>query len=399
MVNATRAPILASRWPPPDAGGGGGAYRTDESCVWAVAVAEPTQCVELRLPFLSSEPPHDVLEVFSSSGLLISSFTGRGSQPNATVRACASSTTLADASAVGTALTDDQEMLSVPALGAFVALYLRWRTDSHDESQLGSYSAVGFRASISLEGDASDCPSCGLHGVADSAGGSCGCRCDAGYAGSSCELKSCNGVVTLAEAEGVVRATAAGRYDPYSRCGWLLTGGGAPFVALNLSSIDLELGFDEIRVYEGGVPASFFAAASATKEDDFLFATFGALPTATLAVRTPAFVAFASDGVRSGSGFELAWSAQQAACETDADCSGRGSCVAGECRCDAGAYGPTCSFDRCFGLSSGHGAVAGTLQAIHDSQIDYQWRAVGCWTCRRPSHRARRVRSTSLGFT
>jgi len=371
VVNASHAPVLAPHWPPPHAGGGGGAYRTDESCVWAVAVEEPTQCVELRLPFLSSEPPHDVLEVFSSSGLLISSFTGRASPPNATVRACANSTTLAGAAAVGTALTADRDLdVSLPEAGAFLAMFLRWSTDGHDEMQLGNYTAVGFRASVSLEGDASDCPSCGPHGVADSAGGSCGCRCDAGYAGSSCELETCNGVVTRSEAEGAVRATAVGRYDAYSRCGWLLTGGGAPFVALNLSSIRLELGFDEVRVYEGGViPASFSAAS--TTSDDFLFSTFGSSPAATLAVRTPAFVAFTSDGVWSGSGFELAWSAQQAACETDADCSGRGSCRDGECRCDVGAYGPTCSFEKCVGLSTIEGAVAGMLQAIDDSQDDY----------------------------
>jgi hypothetical protein len=201
-----------------------------------------------------------------------------------------------------------------------MALFARWSTDSYDEAVIGAVEPVGFAATA----------------VSVPVGGH---DCAPGYSGALCGYKFCQGVVDLSgKTSGTIRSQAAGQeaYAPWSKCAWAIaarpdTAKVQKRVRLTFKTLEVECGYDVLRVYRGHAVPGYNVAPppkADAKDGDFLWETttnpdgHELLP--TLLFEGGVLVTFESDAVVQNGGFEIDWEV------VEPDCSSQ--CVHGECR-------------------------------------------------------------------
>ena len=313
----------------------------------AVSAGAPPQLVELTFPRFFVWQGDRVVVRDAASGDLIATLSGEAkAKDECGVAGCAG-------------------YLTWPPLVAPAGFSFVFESDHFDEAvyvppgaEPSRFSAAGFLASLRLAPGCSTDKSCGPGGVCRPESGLC--ECGVGRSGADCSYASCLGVRTLHGASGVLASSARAlepreRYVNDAVCGWRLaageeTGRGRGFLRLSIE-YDVEPSFDFVEVYDG----------SGTQHAQLSGAGGPVLLTIPVDGGAP-LIRFTSDGAGRRSGFRASYKFTAAACDTHADCSGRGACVRGLCACEPGTHGLSCDSKYCLAYNPPAGPPAAPPQ-------------------------------------
>jgi len=183
---------------------------------------------------------------------------------------------------------------------------------------------------------------CTSNGVCDSKSGEC--NCNPGWMGDRCHL--CGGKVKLNSSEGWL-ADAVGNYTVDSKCTWLIEAPSADSnIRLHLKEFATECGWDHLYIFDGDSVFSDVVGvlSGMTRQDRYAVRRVPEL----VGTSGHMLIHFYSDVAYNMTGFNITFSIDSCPSERhDLTCSGRGSCVLGQCNCDEDFKGTACNVPAC----------------------------------------------------